>query len=222
MDPRSIVNNREGLKLLQEKKPSEAQQKFLEALIKDPLEAGLHFNLALTYDLLGQVDKAQSSYKTSLDLAQDDEIKFRADFNLGLIEQKQKKVDEALAYYQEALKYHPDSNETKINIELLTQENQGKKGQNGDDKDQKQKDQDQKDQNKEGQDQKDKKDDKKDQEQKKKEYAPQKPQPRKFKSEELTQGDVNKILGEIKQQEQKIRAEFNKKEVKEKPRDKDW
>jgi hypothetical protein len=33
---------------------------------------------------------------------------------------------------------------------------------------------------------------------------------------------VNKILGELKQQEQKIRAEFNKREVKEKPKEKDW
>ncbi|MGZ5280485.1 MAG: tetratricopeptide repeat protein, partial [Pseudobdellovibrionaceae bacterium] len=64
-----------------------------------------------------------------------------------------------------------------------------------------------------------KKDEKQDQP---KEYGKNKPQPQKFKSGELTQGDVNKILGEIKQQEQKIRAEFNKKETKDEPRDKDW
>ena len=40
---------------------------------------------------------------------------------------------------------------------------------------------------------------------------------------ELSRGDVKKILDEIKQQEQKIRAEYNKKnDYKERPRDKDW
>lgn len=54
-------------------------------------------------------------------------------------------------------------------------------------------------------------------------YAPnQKHQPRQFKGQELSEGDVKKILGEIKQQEQRIRSEYNRKEVKEQPRDKDW
>ena len=33
---------------------------------------------------------------------------------------------------------------------------------------------------------------------------------------------VKKILEELKQQEQKIRAEYNRKGAKERPRDKDW
>lgn len=46
--------------------------------------------------------------------------------------------------------------------------------------------------------------------------------PRPFNGEQLSEADVKKILGEIKQQEQKIRSEFNRKDVKEQPRDKDW
>jgi len=38
----------------------------------------------------------------------------------------------------------------------------------------------------------------------------------------LSPSDVNKILGELKQQEQRIRGEYNRKEAKEPPRGKDW
>lgn len=81
-------------------------------------------------------------------------------------------------------------------------------------------------------DKKDPKDDKKDSDKDKdkekekdqpKQPAPnQKYQPRPFNGKELSEADVKKILGEIKQQEQKIRSEFNRKDVKEQPRDKDW
>ena len=47
-----------------------------------------------------------------------------------------------------------------------------------------------------------------------------KPQP--FKSKELTKDDVRKILEEIKNQEQKIRAEVYEGKGKSQPRDKDW
>ncbi len=235
--PPAVMANRRGILELSKSNPTAAQEKFLGALAKEPLNPKLHFNLGLTFELLQQMDKAKSSYLTALNLAQDPEVLFAANYNLGEMAQKAKQVDEALHYYQEALKYNPDSKETKTNIELLIQDQQG---QGKDQKDQK----DPKDQNKDGKgqgqdqkDQKDKKDPKDSQDPKdnnndsqknkenkddKKQYQNPKPQPRPFKSEQLTPGDVNKILGEIKQQEQKIRAEFNKKEVKEQPRDKDW
>ena len=224
--PSIVYENQQGISDLKAGNPGAAQEKFLSGLSNAPMEARLHYNLGLSFEVLQQMDKAQASYQTALKFAQDDATKFSANFNLGEIAQKAKKTDEALAYYQEALKYNPDSKETKINIELLTQDQQGQ-GQGEDQKDPKQDDKDGKgkgDQQKESQDdQKDKKDqNEKQKEDQPKQYAKNKPQPRKFKSEELTQGDVNKILGEIKQQEQKIRAEFNKKDVKDEPRDKDW
>lgn len=228
--PSTVFSNDKGVEDLQKSNPAAAQEKFLSGLAKDPFEPKLHLNLGLTFEVLGQADKAQASYETALKLAQDDLTKFAANYNLGELAQKAKKTDEALQYYQEALKYNPESKETKTNIELLIQQQQGK----GKDQDKDQKDQ--KDQNKDGQgkDNQDQKNDQGKDDQKKddqdkdgkkdqpKEYAKNKPQPRQFKSEQLSPGDVNKILGEIKQQEQKIRAEFNKKEVKEQPRDKDW
>ncbi|MCB0407438.1 MAG: hypothetical protein KDD34_04480, partial [Bdellovibrionales bacterium] len=50
----------------------------------------------------------------------------------------------------------------------------------------------------------------------------QKKKPKPFDSKELTKDDVRKILEEIKNQEQKIRAEVYEGQGKDKPRDKDW
>lgn len=220
----TVQLNKEGAQFLKQQSFLLAQEKFLKALSWDPFFAPLHVNLGLALEGQGQPEKAVASYLTALKYASSDDVRFVAYFNIGQIYGKDKKVDEALAYYQMALDLKPDSIETKTNIELLVQQGGGGKG--GDDKDDKDK-KDKKDQKGSGDqdDKKDQKDDKgdKDKEQDKpKQYEKNKPQPKKFKSEDLTQGDVNKILGEIKQQEQKIRQDYNRKDVKEKPRDKDW
>lgn len=171
-------------------------------------------------------------------------------YNLGVYYGMQKKVPEALENYQAALEILPTSKETKTNIELLIQSNQNDKSKDGeskdsdkkdkgdqskDNKDQKGKDDknkdDQKDkkddQKKDGKDKddKDKKDDKdgkgKDDDKKEMEKSA-KYKPRPFKGDQLSEGDVKKILGELKDQEQKIRANFDKKERKENKNEKDW
>jgi Ca-activated chloride channel family protein len=230
---KSVRLNQEGVLLLKAQNFAAAQERFIRALAENPMMAALHINLGLTFLGLQQMEKAEASFATAARLADSEELRFIAYYNLGELQGKAKKTDEALRYYQAALNLKPDSRETKVNIELLIQDQQ-KQDQGGqgeqDDKDQKDKkdQQDQKDQ-KDNKDSKDSKQDK-DQDQqdkekdgdKPKQYQKEKPQPKPFKSEELTQGDVNKILGELKQQEQKIRSEFNRRDVKEKPRDKDW
>ncbi|HEY1078895.1 MAG TPA: tetratricopeptide repeat protein, partial [Bdellovibrio sp.] len=157
-------------------------------------------------------------------------------FNQAQLLGKQKKVDEAIALYQKALDLVPTSQEAKNNIELLTQQQAGGgKGQDQENKDdQKQEGKESKDSKdqkdpKDPKDDKDKKDEKKPDEKdgKEKEEKPKEPKsspkykPRPFNGKELSEGDVKKILGELKQQEEKIRAEYNK-SGKEQPRDKDW
>jgi len=237
----SLLLNRQGNRFLQSQNFQSAFDSYVKTLEFDPFSAETHLNLGLTFEGEKQAAKAVPSYQNAQKFAKDDEVKFMAYFNHAQLLGKDKKVDEALELYQKALEIDPTSKETKTNIELLIQMQQ-KDGKGGDDN-QDQKDQkDQKD-NKDQKDPKDQKDQKeqdpkdqkdqnksdKEKEQEKKDkkenpkYAPnQKPQPRKFKGEELSEGDVKKILGEIKQQEQKIRSEYNRKEVKEQPRDKDW
>ncbi|MGZ3769526.1 MAG: tetratricopeptide repeat protein [Bdellovibrio sp.] len=237
--------NREGNKALIGNSYQGAMEKYLEALHYDPFVNSLHLNLGLSFEGLQQAEKAIQSYKEAEDLAlkqKDYKTLFMARFNQAQLLGKAKKVDEALTVYQKALEVIPSSIEVKTNIELLTasqqSQQQGGKGdkdkqdqkqqgdknqqQNQGDKNKDQKDQkDQKGQQGQGDDKDDKQKDNKDRQDKKYNQSP-KYQPRPFKGEDLSEGDVKKILGEIKQQEGKIRAEYNRKETKEQPRDKDW
>ncbi|GIL16297.1 MAG: hypothetical protein BroJett040_00480 [Oligoflexia bacterium] len=226
---KSIRENQKGVEALKNNNYSQAQEHFVHALKGSPFSSEVQLNLGLSYYGQGQMEKAESSYKSALEMAQNPQSQFASLFNLGEMAGKANKVDEALKYYQAALEVNPNSIEAKTNIELLILNQQQQKGQ-GQDQDQKD-NQDSKD----GKDSKDKKDqkqgdqdqdnqnqDKDKKEDQPKEYGKNKPQPKKFESQELTQSDVNKILSEIKQQEQRIRAEYNKKDIKEKPRDKDW
>ncbi|WP_413577783.1 hypothetical protein ACLVWU_04920 [Bdellovibrio sp. HCB290] len=228
---KAISVNREGNALLEKQNFQAANEKYIEALRYNPFLARLHSNLGLSFEGLQQADKAQQSYAEAGRLAestQDAELKFVARFNEAQLLGKAKKVDEAIALYQKALEIVPASKEAKTNIELLIQQQQGGGGGQGENKDQKQDqkgDQQQQgqqgDQNKE-QDQKDQ-DGKDGQEQKEKKYQDTpKYKPRPFAGKELSESDVKKILGEIKQQEGKIRSDYNRKESKEQPRDKDW
>lgn len=235
--------NRQGSKLLQGQNAQGALDQYLKGLRFNPFQPELHLNLGLSFEVLQQNEKAMSSYKEAERLALESknyQVLFMALFNQAQLLAKDKKVDEAIATYQKALELIPSSKEVKTNIELLTQQQQGQGGGDGDNKDQKDQEQNKDQQNKDGdsKDQKDPKDgdqqkedkdkDGKDKEDKNKPEKPKQMQgspkykPRPFEGKELSEGDVKKILGELKQQEEKIRAEFNRKEVKEQPRDKDW
>lgn len=236
---RTLELNREGNTALQGQTFPTATGKYLEALRYDPFAGPLHLNLGLSFEGQEQPDNAAQSYKEAETLAEksaDAQLQYMAIFNQAQLLGKQKKVDEAIALYQKALDLVPTSQEAKNNIELLTQQQAG----GGEGQDQENKD-DQKQEGKESKDSKDQKDpkdpkddkDKKDEKKpdekddKEKEEKPKEPKsspkykPRPFNGKELSEGDVKKILGELKQQEEKIRAEYNK-SGKEQPRDKDW
>ncbi|MGE5086859.1 MAG: hypothetical protein ACM3MG_11200 [Bacillota bacterium] len=232
---KTLELNREGNKQLKAQNFQAAADKYIEALRFNPFLPELHSNLGLTFEAQQVAEKAQQSYAEAgrlADLSKDPQMQFVSRFNQAQLLGKAKKVDEAIALYQKALDVIPSSKEAKTNIELLVQQQQGGGGKGQDKKDQQQGGQgNQQQQNKDQKDSKDNKDDQnknkdqdqKDGEKKDKQYqSSPKYKPRPFAGKELSEGDVKKILGEIKQQEGKIRADYNRKEVKEQPRDKDW
>lgn len=208
----AFLANKRALQALKSQDFSLAQQEWNAAVNASPSRPDLLFNMALGYQLLAKGEAAQKSYSILLgDENTPESLRFMSRFNLGVQAQENKDVPKALEEYQAALDIVPDSRETKINIELLIQNQQaqqgGKDGEQG-------KDQKEGDQGSQGEDEKG---------DQPKEYAKNpKPQPKPFQSEKLNPADVNKILGEIRQQEQRIRQEFNKRDVKEQARDKDW
>lgn len=227
----AIKLNRDGGNELAEKHVQQAQEKYINALAYNPFVPELHSNLGLAFENLQLAEKAQQSYKQAEKLAaqkHEPRMEFVAGFNQAQLLGKAKKIDEAIELYQKCLDIIPSSKEVKHNIELLIElQQQQQKG--SDSKDKKDQGQDGKNkQQNQGQSQDDK-DQKKDsdsdknkEDEDKKYQNSSKYKPRPFSGKDLSEGDVKKILGEIKQQESKIRAEYNRKEMKEQPRDKDW
>ena len=195
-----------------------AYQEFLKALEEDPLSPELQMNLARTFEVNEEFEKAEKAYKGALKfIPEKDPLRFQALFNLAGALGKQSKIEEALVNYQAALELQPESQEVKTNIELLWQQGGGGgKGENKDkNKDEKGKDK-QQPKDGEGKDKDQKQNpDQSDQKEPKK-------QPKPFQSQELTPQDVKKILDEIKNQEQAIRANEYEHNAKEAPRGKDW
>ncbi len=208
----------------------------------------LDSNLGVIFNLLNKNEESEKSFDQALNVIPQqfeneldrDQALFTTYFNRGVFFQGQKKIDLALKNYQAALDLNPTSVETKINIELLLKgqkddqkKKEGKDGKGGQDgkdgQDKKPKDgEDQKKPGEEGKDQ----DKDKEKEKEKKESAGKdrkqnsKYQPRPFKGDQLSEGDVKKILGELSQQDKKIRAQFDKKEKNEsgveRKNEKDW
>lgn len=234
----SYYYNYKARKAIENKNPELALEYTLRVLELEPQAAQIHSNLAIIFDYLQKKDESEKSHQQALKILESHLTNlrqvdaFQIFYNLGVYYGAQKKIDQALQFYQRALDIDPTSVETKHNIELLIQsqqqqqQQQSGQSQNQDQKDnqnqQKQDPKDQKD-NKDKKDQ-DKKDDKdkKEQDQNKDRSQTPKYQPRPFKGDQLSEGDVKKILGELSEQDKKIRANFNKKERKEGRHDKDW
>lgn len=237
----ALFKDRWANHLIEEKKYDEALQTYLKILESDPNESRTHSNIGVLLDTAEKKEEALKALLLALHLAQaenDQTAQFAIHFNLGVHYGEQKNINEALTQYQAALDINPSSLETKTNIELLIQQQNGqgqgqqdqkdqqKNDKNGDSKnnDQSKKD-DQKDKDKKDKDKKDQKNDEKDQEDKQKNKQVEKSEqykPRPFEGTQLSENDVKKILGELGQQEKKIRANFDKKERKDSKHGKDW
>lgn len=206
---------------MKDKNPEIAMEYELKILESDPGSIQTHSNLGIIFDALQKKDESGQSFDLALNLLEryKDQLSpgdiFQIYYNLGLRHHHAKNTELALEFYQKALEINPASIETKHNIELLIQQQQG--GGDGKDKN----DQEGKgDQNQDPKDGEDK--EKKDKEQEKDRQQTSKYKPRPFQGDQLSEADVKKILGELSQQDKKIRANYNKKDRKEDKNAKDW
>lgn len=247
----ALFEDQTATALIKAERYEDALSVYINMLEKEPNKPQIHSNIAVIMSQIQKPEDALKSWDHALKLAEqqkDATSFFAVNFNLGAYYGAQKKIDQALKYYQAALDVVPTSIEAKTNIELLLQ-SKDKKGQGegqNENQDQQQ-NQDQQDQGKDGQQNKDQKDqknqqdkdqpkdqddqkkqdekDKKDQDNQKepkKMESSAKYKPRPYQGDQLNEGDVKKILGELRNQEQKIRANFDKKERKDSKNEKDW
>ena len=249
---RALTIDRQAKKDAAAKKAEEAMSAYYKILESDPELPEVHSNIGVLFLQNKKNEEATKSLLQALKLAVDHKdlaAQFHAHYNLGVLYGAEKKIPEALEQYQAALEILPTSKETKHNIELLIQSgsDDSKDGENKD-SDKKDKDGKSDDKSKDGKDQKDQKDKDKDKDKDKeqdkkdkdkddkdkkdgKDEKDKKPpdakgspkyKPRPFQGDQLSEGDVKKIFGDFKNQEQKIRANFEKKERKENKNEKDW
>ncbi len=208
---------------LQDRNPEMAMEYELKILENEPNSVQTHSNLGIVFDYLQKKDESGQSFDNALELLEryKDQLTpsdiFQIYYNIGLRFQNAKETEKALEYYQKALEVNPASMETKHNIELLIQQQQGGGG-GGQGENQNKDKQGKPDQDPKEGDDKDKKD--KDQNQDRQQTSKYKPRP--YQGDKLSEADVKKILGELSQQDKKIRANYNKKDRKEDKNAKDW
>lgn len=160
-------------------------------------------NLASAYYNVKDTTHALQQYQ-ALTASSKNQLRSKAQQQLGLLAEQQGKHEEALTHFKEAIKSDLTNEEARYNYELLKKkiedqkkEDQKKQDEKNKDKD---KDQDKKDQDKKDQEQKDQ--EKKDQEQKEKEQ----------KEQEQNDKDKQKQDQEKKDQEQKDKEQKEKEE----------
>ena len=194
-----------------EKGDAAAATRAYEQAIKD--ERGV-FNLGNAWYGQDSLARAQQAYESAAAMAKGDQAQARAYHNLGNAQLRQRKFQEAVNAYKEALKRSPTDADTRYNLafaqKMLEQQQKQEKGKGKDqdkDQDKQQQDQQAKDQqNKEGQD-KDK-------------QAQEQPQPK----DRIDPQDAKRMLDAAQQQEKNVQDEVRRK-LQPKPiapTDKDW
>ena len=202
-----VWRNNRAVDQIDQKKFLQAHEGFNQLLSERMFHPVFQFNLGFSFLSLGEIKKAIKMYKEILRLHPlPPEIEFSSLYNLGvlysgLLEEDMENLDKALHFYQGALKFKPDSKEVKTNIELLFRGSGGKGNKRNDQKSQR---------DKEG----------------RRGPVTNKPEKeenqKKYKIEKMSKKDVERILNELKEQEQNIRAKYKRKKFREADREKNW
>ncbi len=121
-----------GVESYNENKYDEALKNFTDALVEDPKNANLKYNLANTYYNLQNYQDAAQSYLDSTAATDDRELKEKSYYNLGNISYKQGLLEDAIEYYKKALELAPDDQDAKFNLEFVKKELKKREQQNQD------------------------------------------------------------------------------------------
>lgn len=230
---------KEGNNLYEQKKYKEAAAVYQQALQKNPTYTPGLFNLGNAQYQAKQLDAARNTLTTTAKTTSNKTEKAGAQYNIGNTYMDEKKWQEAIDAYKQALRNNPQDADAKYNLSYATamkkkedeQNKDKKKDQNKDknkDKQNKdQKDKDKKDQNKDQQnkDQQNKDQQNKDQQNKDqnkdqdKNQENQHPQP---KPGNLSQKQADQILNALQQEEKNLQDKMQKAKGVPVKVDKDW
>jgi Ca-activated chloride channel family protein len=188
---------RKGNKFYKQKQFDQSQQQYQKAIEEAPENPTANYNLGNSQFRKNNFDDAAKSYQNSIDHADDNTVKENGFYNQGVALIKDKKLEESINSWKDALKLDPNDQDARENLQKAMQELK----------------------NKQQQEQKkdpDKKQDKKDQ----KDQQQQQP---KQQQSRLTKKQVEQLLKALQQKENEAQEKMNQNKVKSLTQpDKDW
>jgi tetratricopeptide (TPR) repeat protein len=103
----------DALRLFRSKDYGKAYAKFDQIYKKHPDDAGILNNLGLTFLKLNDYKRAESEFKKALKIEAKDGAAYN---NLGTLMLTQNSFDDAIAYFYQAILYHPEMLEPHLNL----------------------------------------------------------------------------------------------------------
>ncbi len=194
---------RKGNRYYKEQKFDESENQYQQALQQSPNNAAANYNLGNTQFRKNSFDDAAKSYDATIAHSYDNDIKEKSFYNKGVATIKQKKLEESIASWKDALKLNPADEEARDNLQKALMEQKNKQQQQKDNKKQE-----------------DKKQDNKKQDDKKQDQKQQEPQQQKSR---LTKQQVEQLLKALQQKEKDVQDKMNQNKMKTLSQpEKDW
>ncbi|MBU0489472.1 MAG: tetratricopeptide repeat protein [Bacteroidetes bacterium] len=185
---------RKGNKAYHEQNYSEAERNYRKSLELVPKDFKSTYNLAAAMYKAGQIEAADSIYKTLSGKTTDKDMLSKVYHNVGNSLMKQKKWEESINAYKQALKNSPSDLDTKYNLQyakmMLEKQQQQQQQQDQQNQDKQNQDQQQQQQNQEKKDEKDEK---------------QQQQP-----QQMTKKDAEKMLDALSRKEKQTQEKLEK------------
>ena len=184
-------------------------QKYQQAVQQAPNNPTANYNLGNAQFKKNNFDEAAKAYDATVENSKDSVMKEKGYYNKGVAMIKQKKLQESIDAWKQALKLNTNDVDARENLEKALKEQKQQ---------QQQQQQNQNNQKKDQKDQKDKKDQKKDQDQQQQQQQQPKPQPSR-----LNKQQVEQLLKALEQKENDLQNKMRQNKVRTPNQpEKDW
>jgi tetratricopeptide (TPR) repeat protein len=114
---------REGNALTAKGRYDEALKKYQEALVQEPDNAKIHYNIGRALYKQGKYPEAVAEFQLCL-LTKDKDFQAKALYNIGDCQFQQQQLDQAIGSYATSLLLHPKDLQAKQNLEFCYKEKQ--------------------------------------------------------------------------------------------------
>ncbi|MDQ7798278.1 MAG: tetratricopeptide repeat protein [Candidatus Edwardsbacteria bacterium] len=200
---------RTGNKALNKGNIDQALEKYQEALVREPDNEKIHYNIGRALYKLQKYPEAISEFQLGL-LTKDKSFQAKALYNIGNCQFKQGKLDEAINSYVSSLLLNPNDIRAKQNLEFCLKQKEQQPSQNDSTK---------QDQNQQKQDQQLKQQQQQNQDQQKQQGQQPKPQPQKG---QMNKDEADRILQALQNKEKENMKKQKEQPAKPEKVDKDW